>query len=497
MSCNNSCKTNTGNVSAPCNFKIIPSACPNACPKREIQVSIQDNNQYILNILQKLQMAKQNLSPVIEEIISCASTMSIMDYKQLCTKNSPLCTVTAAQFAGAIQASKLLYEVNEHLNQVDKGKPCKCNQLFNADITVNTLTYPDNRIDSRNVSNCDRIFIDKELMQQLIELHELLGDTIQRLRMKQEQTDCYGEPSECTMVTSQSKRQMYPDNYSKSSLQSRCSKSAEKDSGGKEGTFSYDHQEHYLSYNLTPTNNPVTCPNPQKCPVLSQMDPKMLSFSQESTYTKAESRKKSCCPKKGPSESEIKKRKKREKKLRKLQKKQEKQAKKAQKKREKEARKSQCPRKKRNLSSCCKCAPKKSENTLYYGRVPIGPGVCEASSYRHQLEITKTVEKPSMSNKLSVTQNKSKSTTIIQNGNAGNINSLDEAKKCILDCLAELSEVRKFLKRTQQKELDMENQIVVTGDMKSRECCERENKSHVHATLNGIPIVLQLNEVKH
>lgn len=138
-------------------------------------------NEHLIKILNKLHLAKESLNPVIEEIISSASKLTSEDYKNMRGNCEPICSVTTAQFAGAVEASKLLYEINEHLNDADKHWSSNNENQIKNEFTVNTIVVPE--AGAVPATSADRIFIDKELMQQLIELHDLLGDTIKRLRL--------------------------------------------------------------------------------------------------------------------------------------------------------------------------------------------------------------------------------------------------------------------------------------------------------------------------
>lgn len=75
------------------------------------------------------------------------------------------------------------------------------------------------------------------------------------------------------------------------------------------------------------------------------------------------------------------------------------------------------------------------------------------------------------------------------------VTDISGARRCILECLVELAEVRKYLKNVDNgEEVDMINQIRLTGYPK-KECCSRQDIPHLHAKLNGIPIVVKLNQV--
>lgn len=89
---------------------------------------------------------------------------------------------------------------------------------------------------------------------------------------------------------------------------------------------------------------------------------------------------------------------------------------------------------------------------------------------------------------------RSKSATYIRDGATAPVHNINDAKKKILDCLGELSNIHTFLNSEERVEIDLENQLQLVGDIKNRDCCNR-NFPHLHATLNGIPIILQLNKV--
>lgn len=90
---------------------------------------------------------------------------------------------------------------------------------------------------------------------------------------------------------------------------------------------------------------------------------------------------------------------------------------------------------------------------------------------------------------------RSKSATYVRDGTPSTVSNIDEAKQKIMECLNELSNIRVFLNTTSPTELDMENQLQLIGSLANkRDCCDK-TFPHIHATLNGIPIVLQLNEV--
>ncbi|KAF5289195.1 hypothetical protein FQR65_LT00081 [Abscondita terminalis] len=68
------------------------------------------------------------------------------------------------------------------------------------------------------------------------------------------------------------------------------------------------------------------------------------------------------------------------------------------------------------------------------------------------------------------------------------------ARRCILECLYELTEVRRHLKISNSKEEVEENSNNVST-MSRVNCCDNQESPHLHAKLNGVPIVLTLNKM--
>lgn len=138
---------------------------------------------YITKILQKLYLARKNLSPVIDEIINSATKISATEIAALKYSKSPLCSVTTKQISDAIKASKMFQEVSEELNKKNKNKTSLIvgeTFRFPCSYTVmNMMVVPN------EMAETDRIYIDKDLMLQLIEVYELLGKTIERLKQYQ------------------------------------------------------------------------------------------------------------------------------------------------------------------------------------------------------------------------------------------------------------------------------------------------------------------------
>lgn len=341
------------------------------------------DNQFLLNILNKLFRAKESLNPVIEEIIQNASNLTVEDYKSLKGSNEPICSVTTAQFAGAVEASKLLYEINEHLNEADK-KVAKKAEFETNEFAMNAFVYSTSTVPLRNKNSSERISIDKELMQQLIELHDLLGDTIRRLKLSSNNTPIYStkttksatrkascspcckskskrtveatstssfSPPLCqqsprgsktslnrtgrssrTSLTRTSPTRTSPTRTSKTSLTARDKRSS--NTSLKQSTT--PKTEKIKSPRASRTNvtlgpikcDPNICPQSDACPSLNPH-----------LYTNPQPTKKKCCAKKSKSQNALKDAKKKEKREMKLRKKLEKQRQKELKRREKQARK--------------------------------------------------------------------------------------------------------------------------------------------------------------
>lgn len=142
------------------------------------------DKQCITRILQKLYLARKNLSPVIDEIINSATRISATEIAALKYSNSPLCSVTTKQISDAINASKMFQEVNEELNKKNKNKTSLIvGETFrfpsSSHTVMNVMVVPDDN------AGTDRVYIDKDLMLQLIEVYELLGKTIEKLKQYQ------------------------------------------------------------------------------------------------------------------------------------------------------------------------------------------------------------------------------------------------------------------------------------------------------------------------
>lgn len=138
--------------------------------------------------LQKLYLARKKLSPVIDEIINSATRISATEIAALKYSNSPLCSVTTKQISDAINASKMFQEVNEELNKKNKNKTSLIiGETFrfptSSHTVMNVMIVPNDN------AKTDRVYIDKDLMLQLIEVYELLGKTIEKLKQHQRDSE--------------------------------------------------------------------------------------------------------------------------------------------------------------------------------------------------------------------------------------------------------------------------------------------------------------------
>lgn len=137
-------------------------------------------------ILQKLYFARRILNPVIDEIITTASTISETELSV--SANVPLCSLSKQEYRGALRASQIFREVNEELVHKYNKIPFIAENHFRfptSKTIVNMVVAPTHSQNKNVLEAADRIYIDKELMLQLIELYEVLGDTIRRLKEKE------------------------------------------------------------------------------------------------------------------------------------------------------------------------------------------------------------------------------------------------------------------------------------------------------------------------
>lgn len=74
------------------------------------------------------------------------------------------------------------------------------------------------------------------------------------------------------------------------------------------------------------------------------------------------------------------------------------------------------------------------------------------------------------------------------------VRDVETAKQNLLECLTELAEIRQFFTENVDEKVDITSQIILTKSSTDESCCERKNIPHLHALLNGVPVVLKLNK---
>lgn len=156
--------------------------------KEKIAPSVETGR--ITRILQKLYLARKSLNPVIDEIISSAAKMPSTAVKVQCS-NKPLCILTRNQFSGAVTAGKLFQEVTEELS-THKSNPTKETMNFSMPETIINMAFCKSKKKKKKKGLeefPEKIYIDKELMLQLIELYEVLDKTIKQLRERSKQQE--------------------------------------------------------------------------------------------------------------------------------------------------------------------------------------------------------------------------------------------------------------------------------------------------------------------
>lgn len=147
--------------------------------------------EYMGRVVQKLHVARKILNPVIDEIITTATIMS--ETELTASHNAPLCSLSRTEYQGALRASQIFNEINQELSEKYRNKPLIVGKNFRFPMRKPIITmacFP-KKSKSKTSSNSsvveakDRIYIDKELMLKLIELYEMLGETIKRLKHQQ------------------------------------------------------------------------------------------------------------------------------------------------------------------------------------------------------------------------------------------------------------------------------------------------------------------------
>ncbi|XP_065157288.1 uncharacterized protein [Atheta coriaria] len=139
------------------------------------------------NNMTRLKTAYRYLTPIIDDIISRATSYTHQEFKELLIKRQPICSISYTQYIRAYQASEIINQVGEELGSVNKNLPCE------VDFTVNNVATIKREDLLENIERmADRIFIDRDLMKQLVNLHELITETIRKLKTSLEQVSVEG-----------------------------------------------------------------------------------------------------------------------------------------------------------------------------------------------------------------------------------------------------------------------------------------------------------------
>lgn len=435
------------------------------------------------NLLEKLYLAKSNMIPVIDEIINSASIFTSTDCKM--RNKTTICSVSVEKFVGALKASKILEEVHTNLSKTNHLDDRFDFNLPNTDVIINTLCYADCAVNPEKLGPNDRVYINKDLMRQLIELHEFLGLTIHRLR------EAETVPISKTSPVQKPQKSQKPEKSEKPEISQKPQKIITS-----EVQSTVTIEKHAARHDHSCCSFSDHAPPPLKPAQEKKSHPVKKSQSDE----KSGSLCCGCCKKK--------------KKKTPLKKKQR-----------------QCQ------SVCCACnlvdEPRQSltavsenldddddrcrqelermqrEYTTLSETLRALKGI--ASTHESCTELRKTIgniedepapsinEMPqrvhNMDKKSSIRTNKS-GNTMTGTGSNRKITDINEAKQCIIDCLQHLSQVRQFLKDVNGLELDMQNNIELEGSPANKECCRIDGtNTHIHAKLNGVPVILKLNKV--
>ncbi|XP_018324043.1 uncharacterized protein LOC108736196 isoform X2 [Agrilus planipennis] len=138
------------------------------------------NIQEISNTLKQLYKARDLLDPVINEIILSASQLTVREIHEFRKDNYPICYITAKQFKDTSDVINMFLKVVEGLSGKRSSLPTNTtsNSLsyFN-EIIVNTL-YLVNKDDPYGSPDEQKVYVDKFVLKELIQLHEVLGCTI-------------------------------------------------------------------------------------------------------------------------------------------------------------------------------------------------------------------------------------------------------------------------------------------------------------------------------
>lgn len=427
------------------NSDVARSLAPNVC-----------SDESCAYLLDQLSVAKENITPVIDHIINHASIFTNTDF----TSNyNSCCYLTGEQFGGAIIASRILNSVNDNLNKIEEIRSLN---LPGVEVIVNTAACVSDCVaDPSALTGLDRIYIDKDLIRQLIELHEFMGMTIYRLRdMQVCRSNFIGPPrgfsipsdkrgvkrniggacSPCCARKKSPRRNKSNQSYPVKSSQSRevraypcCCYSKRKKcpptSGGPTPRKTKSRSAIIKPITTCSTPGNATDDACSRELVRLQREYDELSATLNALQ----------CGTRNPSRHSF-------------------------------------SVSKTSMRGDSRHSVRGNSRTSFKGsKTSLGRG---SKSSMHQMSTT------------GHQKSRSKSCTNVSDSK---INSLQQAKQTILDCLAELSEVRKFLREVCKLEASLESSIEIQEEPCGKECC-RQDTNHIHAKLNGIPVVLKMNK---
>lgn len=63
-----------------------------------------------------------------------------------------------------------------------------------------------------------------------------------------------------------------------------------------------------------------------------------------------------------------------------------------------------------------------------------------------------------------------------------------------MKCLQTLADVQQYFERNQKDEIDLTNKFALV-DQPERDTCGKKAEPHIHALLNGIPVILTLGAI--
>lgn len=184
-----SCETNESDtLSSPYTENPSHNQPNSAIPSENPATNKEDEEDEIFRrILEKLYVAYLDLSPIIDEIINSAHVVAAPHLGQMLESvNCPVCSVTQEQFESAMKASKLVQEVNNEVILNAKHNMDLLNgdiiHFPVADLVVNTahqILYTN--FFNQGSKTHNRIFIEKHVVDQLMELYNLLHRALKEL----------------------------------------------------------------------------------------------------------------------------------------------------------------------------------------------------------------------------------------------------------------------------------------------------------------------------